>query len=69
MKAEVLKGSVKVDTGFTQIKVDQITPLTSRMFVGNYCITYNKETNKLRVFDTNIKDDTRLAELFNSEKE
>jgi hypothetical protein len=46
-------------------KIDKLTPLTSRVFINNYCITFNKETGKLRVYDENISQD---KEIFNSEK-
>jgi hypothetical protein len=43
-------------------KIDKLTDITSRIFVSNYVITYNKKSNKLRVFDSKAN-----VEVFNTE--
>jgi len=58
----------KDDVAFT---IDKLTSITDRIWVSNYIILFNTETNKLRIFDKNKVDslgkDLKQGELFNSE--
>ncbi len=64
--------SIEINVGGVEYKIDVLTSISTRVFVSNYIITYNKETNELRVFNANNIDDSEQeitkGELFNTEK-
>lgn len=49
-----------ISIGSFTLKIDRLTKVTLRFFIGDYCVTYNKETDKLRVA-------RKGEEIFNSE--
>ena len=62
---------IEIDVGGVDYRVDVLTDISTRVFVSNYIVVYNKETNKLRVFDAYHVDgtgeDLTKGLLFNTE--
>lgn len=63
MSPQEIRGNV----GGVDFRIDKLTSVTTRIFVSNYLITYNNETNKLRVFDENNPLGKDIP-IFNTEK-